>query len=89
MNKLKKHKVLILVISLFSFCYWGLDPDFICKVFSETPLTCGYSGGDSIMNGFIFTLRCLLSISAAAILGVWISKENNRGRTKRGDQHHN
>ncbi|MDY8846278.1 hypothetical protein UY734_20225 [Escherichia coli] len=43
LKKAKTHKAIISVIALLAFIYWGLDPETICKVASESPQTCGLS----------------------------------------------
>ncbi|EDX6465906.1 hypothetical protein INI96_004041 [Salmonella enterica] len=42
-KKAKIYKAIISIIALFSFVKWGLDPNVICRVASETPQVCGYS----------------------------------------------
>lgn len=45
LKKTKIYKAAISIVALFSFVYWGLNPDVICKVVSEIPQTCGYYKG--------------------------------------------
>lgn len=41
-NKKKIIKAIITVMVLFSFAHWEFDPEFLSKVASTTPHTCGY-----------------------------------------------
>ncbi|MFG5954547.1 hypothetical protein N4Q41_22995 [Salmonella enterica subsp. enterica serovar Anatum] len=75
LKKTKICKAIISVMVFFSFVHWGLNPDVICKVFSEIPQTCGYSKGGSMMNVFGSLFAFMLSAMAAAILALWVSKD--------------
>ncbi|EHF2630466.1 hypothetical protein JZQ46_003852 [Salmonella enterica subsp. enterica serovar Panama] len=75
LKKTKIYKAAISIVALFSFVYWGLDPDVICKVVSEIPQTCGYSKGGSMMNALGSLFSFMLSAMAAAILALWVSKD--------------
>ncbi|HCI5391096.1 hypothetical protein DXF93_25700 [Escherichia coli] len=74
-KKAKSTKVIISVIALFSFVYWGLDPDVICKATSETPQVCGYSERGLMVNAFGSGFAILLTTMAAALLALWVSKD--------------
>jgi len=73
-KKAKIYKAIISCVALFSFVYWGLDPDTICKIASETPQSCGYNNG-LIVNVFGSALGMMLSAMAIAILIIWIRKD--------------
>lgn len=75
LKKAKIYKAVISIIALFSFVYWGLDPDVICKVASETPQMCGHSERGFMVNFFGPGFAVLLSTMAAAILALWVSKD--------------
>lgn len=75
LKKAKLCKAFISIIALFCFIYWGLDPNFICEVASETPRACGYSERGLMVNAFGSGLAILLSTMAAAILAMWVSKD--------------
>ncbi|HAU8267691.1 TPA: hypothetical protein I8287_005443 [Kluyvera intermedia] len=75
LKKAKLSKAIISIIALFSFIYWGLDSNFICKLASETPRACGYSERGLMVNVFGSGLAILLSTMAAAILAMWVSKD--------------
>ncbi|EBR2743700.1 hypothetical protein IOM43_001400 [Salmonella enterica] len=75
LKKAKIFKAAVSIVTLFSFVYWGLDPDVMCKVVSETPQTCGYSKGGSLMNAFGSLFAFMLSAMAAAILALWFRKD--------------
>lgn len=75
LKKAKIYKAIISIIAFFSFVYWGLDPDVICKVASETPQLCGYSEHGLLVNAFGSGFTITLSIMAAAILALWVSKD--------------
>ncbi|MDJ44211.1 hypothetical protein EB259_25300 [Salmonella enterica] len=75
------YKAVILVIALFSFVNWGLDPDVICKVVSETPQTpqvCGYSERSLIMNVFGSSFAFILTAMATTILALWVKNDDCR-----------
>lgn len=74
-KKTKIYKVIISAIALFSFIYWGLDPQFICNIASNTPQTCGYPERGLIVNIFGSGLSMVLCAMAVAILAMWISKD--------------
>ncbi|ECI4151949.1 hypothetical protein DPO80_16585 [Salmonella enterica subsp. salamae] len=74
-KKTKIHKAIISVIALFAFIYWGLDPETICKVASESPQACGLSERGLMMNALGSGLAMMLTAMAAAILALWVSKD--------------
>lgn len=74
LKKTKIHKAIISVIALFVFIYWGLDPETICKVASESHQACGLSER-GLMNALGFGFAMMLTAMAAAILALWISKD--------------
>ncbi|UAN24988.1 hypothetical protein KGP25_26165 (plasmid) [Enterobacter sp. JBIWA003] len=75
LKKAKIYKVIISAISLYSFVRWGLDPDVICKIFSEEPRTCGYHDRGLIVNSLGTGFSILLTAMAVAILSMWIRKD--------------
>ncbi|WOY02056.1 hypothetical protein OGM22_09775 [Dickeya fangzhongdai] len=75
LKKAKIYKAIISIIALFSFVYWGLDPDVICQVTSETTQVCGYSDGGLMVNSLGSGFAIMLSTIAAAILALWVSKK--------------
>lgn len=75
LNRAKIHKAIISVIALFALIYWGLDPETICKVASESPQTCGLSERGLMMNALGSGFAMMLTAMAAAILALWVSKD--------------
>ncbi|EIK1335871.1 hypothetical protein LJV55_004376 [Salmonella enterica] len=75
LKKTKIYKVIISIVVFFCFVYWGLDPDVICRVASDTPQTCGYSKGGLMANAFGSIFSFMLSAMAAAVLALWVSKD--------------
>ncbi|KGA36250.1 hypothetical protein KU74_07230 [Pectobacterium brasiliense] len=77
LKKAKVYKGIISVIALFSFVYWGLDPEIMCKVASETPQACSLSLPERglIMNALGSGFAIMLTAMAAAILALWVSKD--------------
>ncbi|EAA5587851.1 hypothetical protein ZH03_004637 [Salmonella enterica subsp. enterica] len=74
-KKTKFYKAIISVIALFFFVKWGLDPNVICRVASETPQVCGYSEHGVVMNAFGSGFAFILTAMAAAILTLWVRKD--------------
>ncbi|GKW29449.1 hypothetical protein AB6D34_18420 [Pectobacterium brasiliense] len=75
LKKAKVYKAIISVTALFSFIYWGLDPEIMCKVASETPQACSLSERSLIMNALGSGFAIMLTAMAAAILALWVSKD--------------
>ncbi|EBZ2217466.1 hypothetical protein AH580_19545 [Salmonella enterica subsp. enterica serovar Montevideo] len=75
LKKAKIYKAVISVIALFSFVNWGLDPNVICKVVSETPQVCGYSEHSLIMNVFGSSFAFILTAMATTILVLWVKND--------------
>lgn len=75
LKKAKIQKAIISVIALFAFIYWGLDPETICKVASESPQACGLSERGLMMNAIGSGFAMMLTVMAAAILALWVSKD--------------
>lgn len=74
LKKAKIYKVIISAIALFSFVHWGLAPEFICKIASEAPQTCGYPES-GLMNALGSSFSMLLTVMAVAILSMWIRRD--------------
>ncbi|EDV9722850.1 hypothetical protein NU50_004345 [Salmonella enterica subsp. salamae] len=75
LKKAKLYKAIISVIALFSFVNWGLDPNVIYKVVSETPQVCGYSERSLIMNVFGSGFAFILTAMATIILALWVKND--------------
>lgn len=75
LKKVKIIKVIISAIALFSFIHWGLDPEVICKIASDTPQTCTYSGSGLIVNALGTGFSMMLIAILVVILLTWIRKD--------------
>ncbi|WP_406642788.1 hypothetical protein [Pectobacterium brasiliense] len=75
LKKAKVYKAIISVVALFSFIYWGLDPEIICKVASETPQDCSFYERSLIMNALGSGFAIMLTAMAVTILVLWVSKD--------------
>lgn len=69
LKKTKICKAIISVMVFFSFVHWGLNPDVICKVFSETAQTCGNT------DAFNSPISFMLGASLAAMLITWVLED--------------
>lgn len=69
-NKKKIIKAIIAVMVFFSFALWGLDPEFICKIASTAPQTCGYEQS-AYTNALGTGFRVMLTVMAGAMLVKW------------------
>ncbi|EDW0492812.1 hypothetical protein R230_004474 [Salmonella enterica subsp. enterica serovar Inverness] len=72
-KKTKICKAIISVMVFFSLVHLWLNPDVICKVFSETAQTCGNT--DAFNSLISFMLGAGLSASLVAMLITWVRKD--------------
>lgn len=75
LKKAKIYKVIISANALFSFIHWGLEPESLCRIASETPQTCGYSERGLFVNIVGTGFAMILTAMVAAILAMWIRKD--------------
>lgn len=73
--KVKTLKIIVSVVVFFSFVYWGLDSEFICKFASDSSNTCDYSERIPLLNFISSVWAFILTIALAGMLIVWARKD--------------
>ena len=74
MTSEKIFKISVSLVVLFSFVYWGLDPEFICKFASDPSSTCYYSERIPLLNFISSVWALMLTVTLAGILVKWVRK---------------
>lgn len=74
MTSEKIFKISVSLVVLFSFVYWGLDPEFICKFASDPSSTCDYSERIPLLNFISSVWTLMLTATLAGILVKWVRK---------------
>ncbi|ENR9964026.1 hypothetical protein ACEXTD_003010 [Salmonella enterica] len=75
MAKVKAFKIIVSVVVFFSFVYWGLDPEFICKFASDLSNTCDYSERILLLNFISSAWAFILTVALAGMLLHWVRKD--------------
>ncbi|EDC3150239.1 hypothetical protein KGN64_003326 [Salmonella enterica] len=75
MAKAKALKIIVSVVVFFSFVYWGLDSEFICKFASDSSNTCDYSERIPLLNFISSVWGFILTVALADLLIQWARKD--------------